>query len=198
MADDRISRNSPCPCGSGKKFKNCCLGKGTQPQPRPARRNLLPAARPRTPSPAAIPTPFSVVDGKLKQVAAGRPGGAAWKTAVLRLSGGTPADERLNAYRLVREAGVLPDEAAGFLFAHAAQWLPATDVGEELDDEAFGEVMSSHERELLRRHGQADLADLMASDRLGYDRRFERGRQYFYGPPDEDLAARLREKGVID
>jgi len=20
-------RNAPCPCGSGKKFKNCCLGK---------------------------------------------------------------------------------------------------------------------------------------------------------------------------
>jgi len=20
-------RNSPCPCGSGKKFKNCCAGK---------------------------------------------------------------------------------------------------------------------------------------------------------------------------
>jgi len=24
-ADDRIPRNSPCPCGSGKKYKKCCL-----------------------------------------------------------------------------------------------------------------------------------------------------------------------------
>jgi len=24
---DRIGRNEPCPCGSGKKFKKCCLGK---------------------------------------------------------------------------------------------------------------------------------------------------------------------------
>ncbi len=24
----KISRNDPCPCGSGKKFKHCCLGKG--------------------------------------------------------------------------------------------------------------------------------------------------------------------------
>ncbi|MBQ8159268.1 MAG: SEC-C domain-containing protein [Clostridia bacterium] len=24
----KIGRNSPCPCGSGKKFKQCCLGKG--------------------------------------------------------------------------------------------------------------------------------------------------------------------------
>jgi hypothetical protein len=23
----KISRNAPCPCGSGKKFKNCCLRK---------------------------------------------------------------------------------------------------------------------------------------------------------------------------
>ncbi|MCA9094296.1 MAG: SEC-C domain-containing protein [Planctomycetaceae bacterium] len=22
----RIGRNDPCPCGSGKKFKNCCMG----------------------------------------------------------------------------------------------------------------------------------------------------------------------------
>ena len=22
-----IGRNDPCPCGSGKKYKNCCLGK---------------------------------------------------------------------------------------------------------------------------------------------------------------------------
>jgi uncharacterized protein YecA (UPF0149 family) len=23
----RVGRNDPCPCGSGKKFKKCCLGK---------------------------------------------------------------------------------------------------------------------------------------------------------------------------
>ncbi len=27
MKMQRISRNDPCPCGSGKKFKHCCLGK---------------------------------------------------------------------------------------------------------------------------------------------------------------------------
>ena len=25
--NQKISRNAPCPCGSGKKYKNCCLGK---------------------------------------------------------------------------------------------------------------------------------------------------------------------------
>ncbi|MEW6759152.1 MAG: SEC-C metal-binding domain-containing protein, partial [Acidobacteriota bacterium] len=28
-------RNDPCPCGSGKKFKKCCLGKDPQPPPPP-------------------------------------------------------------------------------------------------------------------------------------------------------------------
>ena len=23
----KVGRNDPCPCGSGKKYKNCCLGK---------------------------------------------------------------------------------------------------------------------------------------------------------------------------
>ena len=23
-----VGRNDPCPCGSGSKFKKCCLGKG--------------------------------------------------------------------------------------------------------------------------------------------------------------------------
>src|ERR1043165_9566761 len=28
-----IARNDPCPCGSGKKYKKCCLGKGVAPGP---------------------------------------------------------------------------------------------------------------------------------------------------------------------
>jgi hypothetical protein len=28
MARKRVSRNAPCPCGSGKKYKHCCYGKG--------------------------------------------------------------------------------------------------------------------------------------------------------------------------
>ncbi|HHX32016.1 MAG TPA: SEC-C domain-containing protein, partial [Bacteroidales bacterium] len=24
---EKIGRNDPCPCGSGKKYKKCCLGK---------------------------------------------------------------------------------------------------------------------------------------------------------------------------
>lgn len=27
MAKKKAERNDPCPCGSGKKYKNCCQGK---------------------------------------------------------------------------------------------------------------------------------------------------------------------------
>ena len=27
MSSQKIGRNSPCPCGSGRKYKQCCLGK---------------------------------------------------------------------------------------------------------------------------------------------------------------------------
>ncbi len=29
MSKNKIGRNAPCPCGSGKKYKQCCLGKET-------------------------------------------------------------------------------------------------------------------------------------------------------------------------
>lgn len=29
--NEKIGRNDPCPCGSGKKYKSCCLLKQTQP-----------------------------------------------------------------------------------------------------------------------------------------------------------------------
>lgn len=30
MASNKIGRNERCPCGSGKKYKNCCEGKGSR------------------------------------------------------------------------------------------------------------------------------------------------------------------------
>jgi len=27
QADPKVGRNDPCPCGSGKKFKKCCMAK---------------------------------------------------------------------------------------------------------------------------------------------------------------------------
>jgi tetratricopeptide (TPR) repeat protein len=33
-----LSRNAPCPCGSGKKYKKCCFGKAESVAPGPAAR----------------------------------------------------------------------------------------------------------------------------------------------------------------
>jgi hypothetical protein len=30
IPQEPVGRNDPCPCGSGKKFKKCCMGKGVQ------------------------------------------------------------------------------------------------------------------------------------------------------------------------
>jgi hypothetical protein len=30
MSRKKPSRNAPCPCGSGRKYKNCCYGKGVE------------------------------------------------------------------------------------------------------------------------------------------------------------------------
>src|SRR5262249_53748166 len=30
MSRKKLSRNDPCPCGSGKKYKHCCYGKGVE------------------------------------------------------------------------------------------------------------------------------------------------------------------------
>jgi hypothetical protein len=30
MAHKKFSRNAPCPCGSGKKYKHCCYGKSVE------------------------------------------------------------------------------------------------------------------------------------------------------------------------
>lgn len=30
--DKKVGRNDPCPCGSGKKYKNCCMQKDKGPK----------------------------------------------------------------------------------------------------------------------------------------------------------------------
>jgi hypothetical protein len=187
----RISRNDPCPCGSGKKFKHCCIHKGVDWQA--GTRRPLPAVAPR-PRPASPPGyaalgPFRVVDARLKELARADRQPAAWKSLVEGLADATPEAGRFAAYRAVREAGVLPEDAAHFLFGHAAQWVPSG------DDEADPD---RHTLTTFGRYGLDDLAELYAQDRREYDRRHERGRQFFFGPPDELLAQRLRQRGIID
>ena len=51
---------------------------------------------------------------------------------------------------------------------------------------------------LFRAQGESGLARLYLTDRRAFDRRMERGRQHFFGPPSGAHAAYLRSKGIID
>ena len=51
---------------------------------------------------------------------------------------------------------------------------------------------------VIRAQGEAGLAHLYLTDRRGFDRRLERGRQHFFGPPSGAHATYLRSKGIID
>ena len=51
---------------------------------------------------------------------------------------------------------------------------------------------------LFRAQGERGLADLYLTDRRAFDRRMERGRQHFFGPPSGAHAAYLRSRGIID
>ncbi len=183
---DKISRNDPCPCGSGKKFKHCCWGKdidwGAKPRfPSPPGRAI-----PRSPANHAFLAPFAVIDARLKEIAKATTVSADLKERIERLSLSTPDDERIGTYKAIRQSGILPEHQTLFLFGHAVQWL----ISDEDD-------LDRHTVNVLRKHGLADQADLYVRDRLAYDRQYERGRQFFIGPPDELLAATLRAKGII-
>ena len=206
MVRQKISRNDPCPCGSGKKYKHCCYGKDIDwsARDRITQRPKLP----RLPDNGkeAFLGPFHVVDTKLKSIAKGHPNSAAWKNLVERLSDATTAEDRMKTYKALREAKVLADEAAEFLFVWAIQWMPSEgnqsaltlsdDV--KIDEERVSQSLDQHTVSLLRKFGVDDLAEMYSNHRLEFDRHHERGRQFFFGPPDERLAKTLKEKGIID
>src|SRR5262249_44249936 len=138
MARQKISRNDPCPCGSGKKFKHCCIGKGIDCQARraaPARRLPL-APRPSMPSLSGIAAlrPHRVADVRLKELARATPTRATRKELVVVLADRTPGADGLRTCRRGRGAGALPDEAACYLADHAIQWMQPEGPPPEEDD----------------------------------------------------------------
>lgn len=38
---DKVGRNDPCPCGSGKKYKQCCMSKDKPGQPRKFKAKII-------------------------------------------------------------------------------------------------------------------------------------------------------------
>jgi hypothetical protein len=48
MPQANVGRNDPCPCGSGKKYKKCCLSKDEAAKPRVSEPSLLPLPLPHS------------------------------------------------------------------------------------------------------------------------------------------------------
>src|SRR2546428_11667830 len=139
-------------------------------------------------------------------------GGLTYFEAVL------PAEDRLAATRVVRDLGTIPPDAILYLLAQPLLDLASDHLMRDRDlatrYEARFEVedsdewmaaMAEYNREadaitaaLFRAEGEAGLADLYLTDRRAFDRRMERGRQHFFGPPSGAHAAYLRSKGIID
>ena len=139
-------------------------------------------------------------------------GGLPYLDAVL------PAEDRLAATHVVRDLGALPPDAILYLLAqplldlasdHLMRDRDLTERYEERfeveDSDKWMAAMAEYNREadaitaaLFRAQGEAGLAHLYLTDRPTFDRRVERGRQHFYGPPSGAHAAYLRSKGIID
>ena len=139
-------------------------------------------------------------------------GGLPYLDAVL------PAEDRLAATRAVRDLGALPPDATLYLLAQPLldlasdhlmrDWDLTTRYEERFeveDSEEWTAVMAEYNREadaitaaLFRAEGEPGLAHLYLTDRRAFDRRLERGRQHFFGPPTGAHAVYLRSKGIID
>src|SRR5207253_1700266 len=124
-------------------------------------------------------------------------GGLPYLDAVL------PAEDRLAATRVVRDLGALPPDAILYLLAqplldlasdHLLRDRDLTTRYEERfeveDSDEWMAAMAEYNREadaitaaLFRAPGEAGLAHLYLTDRRAFDRRMERGRQHFFGPP---------------
>ena len=142
ISEPKISRNDKCPCGSGRKYKHCCIGKGIDWSAKKTTQRL-PPVRPRVSF-----GQFGVVDAKLKAIVRGE-----LKSRVESLSDATSDNDRMRVYQAVREARLLPDEAAEFLIGWAIQWMPDAEFEEETSDLALEEEMLAQYRVRSKRPG---------------------------------------------
>src|SRR5437667_1271514 len=139
-------------------------------------------------------------------------GGLTYFEAVL------PAEDRLAATRVVRDLGTIPPDAILYLLAQPLLDLASDHLMRDRDltmryeerfevegSDEWTAAMAEYNREadaitaaLFRAQGEAGLAHLYLTDRRSFDRRMERARQHFFGPPTGAHAAYLRSKGIID
>jgi hypothetical protein len=164
----KVGRNDPCPCGSGKKFKKCCLGKegaaparppgdlGAALPPAPSKRH--PAA-PRPPArPAAPPKPPP------------RPR--------------SPAEERWDARWKEFES---QDDAG-----RVALFLQTLDDKELMTDEMAFEMLSRLHQDALQRGERARFAELVAALRERQPEVYQESAHFYISWSLQDALAESR------
>src|SRR5437773_9190275 len=124
-------------------------------------------------------------------------GGLVYLDAVL------PAEHRLAATRVVRDLGALPPDAILYLLAQPLLDLASDHLMRDRDlttryegrfevedSDEWTAAMAEYNPEadaitdaLFRAEGEPGLAHLYLTDRRAFDRRLERRRQQFFGPP---------------
>jgi hypothetical protein len=108
-------------------------------------------------------------------------------------------EERLSVYRGVRQAGILPDEAAFFLVAYTIEWIAEDRIASAFQDRMreaekiedvheFKRLISPRKGEEIaivvdtfREYGEPDMGELYRRNRTEYERIKEVGRRYFFG-----------------
>src|SRR3954453_19114621 len=74
MDRDRVSRNDPCPCGSGKKYKHCCMkndDESRSPRPAPSIADLHGKPKDRPEYPIGTVALYGPADETTTKIAAG-------------------------------------------------------------------------------------------------------------------------------
>jgi tetratricopeptide (TPR) repeat protein len=126
MSDAAIRRNDPCPCGSGRKFKQCCLGAGEAGASSGTGGPARPGSGPAATAPAAargVPPRATAVAEARRHAAGGEwpRAEAIWRSLLDRDARDVEAARGLAEARLARGAA---GEAAAVL-AQAAALRPA-------------------------------------------------------------------------
>lgn len=107
-------------------------------------------------------------------------------------------EERLTAYKAVRDAGVIPEEATFFLIAYTIEWIAQdrimADFRRRMDDASRAKTMRERDDlirtppdweakqiiQTFREFGETAMADLYEYDRQEFERLKETGRRFFF------------------
>jgi len=176
----KVGRNDPCPCGSGKKYKKCCLGKDQAASNRPADPGaVLQSSGDSGPLPAASP----------------RPSKPPRATASSRASRPTPPprprDPRAERWDALWKEFESQDGAG-----QVALFLKTLDDPELMIDEIAFEMLSRLRQDAIKRGERARFPELVDALRQRRPEVYQEGAHYYLSWLIQDALAEGRPETV--